>query len=480
MSTKITESQFLEHIRQRCMSDFKFYCRYMFKSLHGNKYQFVAHLESLADKLLQVWRGEIRFLIINMPPRYGKTELVVKLFTSWCYLKNPSCEFIHLSYSDDLALDNSESIKAIIQSEEFQQLKIIEMKKDSVRSWKTLDDGAFLARSSGSAITGFGAGKINDFTGNIGFSGCVLVDDPLKVDDSYSEVKRNSVNRRWDETIKSRLNSKRTPVIVIMQRLHEDDFCGMLMKDTECKFEVFTLPAIIDEGTDHERSLYPEKFSLEDLHAMKRKNPYMFASQMQQTPQPLGGGILRGEWFGLYDILPKIKWRAVFVDTAQKEKESNDYQVAECWGLGEDGYLYLIDMMRDHFQAYELETRIPSFWNKQKADHSSSLRFMGVEDKASGTALIQKIQRQIKPIIPVRAIQRSRSKLERVMDIQGYIQSGYVKLPKNAPFLFDFIAECEAFTENDTHAHDDQIDPMCDAISQMLAKSGNTYGDTFK
>lgn len=649
---KISEQQFLDHVRQRCEDDFEFFARYMFKCTKGVKYKFSYHLHEITKALVRVWKGETTHLIINMPPRYGKTELVVKMFVSWCYAKNPSCEFIHLSYSDLLAMDNSSAIKNTILSKEFQQLWPIELTKESDGAWKTAHGGVFLARSSGGQVTGYGAGKVDDFSEGHGFGGCfpywqtvntdrglipigeicekglkvkvesvnvetgavefkeidtywhnpendilevvlddgsyfhctpnheiytrrgkvradellvsdvlvtssqpldriegaskdfgcllatkrpvkafdsshvanhvkrfksldrspvlirkichvdktyclevggnhnfavgegrvlvsncLLIDDPNKPDDALSDVKRNSVNRRWDETLKSRLNSTRTPVIVIMQRLHEDDFCGMLLRDAEYKFEQLILPAILEEGTDNERALWPEKHSLEQLKAMQAKNSYMFAGQMQQRPTPLGGGIIKSAWFGFYDVLPKIKYRAIFVDTAQKEKESNDYQVASLWGLGEDGNLYLIDMMRDRFQAYELEVRIPAFWNKAKADRTSPLRFMGVEDKASGTQLIQNIRHKIRPAIPLKEIERSRSKLERVMDVQGYIESGYVKLPRNASFLIDFIYECEAFTANDSHPHDDQIDTMCDAITMMLAKKHTLYGD---
>lgn len=474
---KITKEQFISYIRIRCENDFEFFCRYFFKIQKGVKFIFSDHHHKICDNLMKVYRGEITYLIINVPPRYSKTELVIKLFTAWCFAKNRSCEFIHLSYSDLLAMDNSSAIKNLILSAEFQQLWPIQLTKESDGAWKTVDGGVFLARSSGGQVTGYGAGKVNDFKDGQGFGGCMLIDDPNKPDDALSEVKRNAVNRRWDETLKSRLNSTRTPVIVIMQRLHEDDFCGMLMKDEEYKFERLILPAIVDEGTDHERALWPEKHSLEQLKAMRKKNAYMFAGQMQQSPSPLGGGIIKGAWFGYYDVLPKLKYRAVFVDTAQKEKERNDFQVASLWGLGEDGYLYLIDMMHERFQAYELEVRIPAFWNKAKADKSSPLRYMGVEDKASGTQLIQNITHKIRPAIPVKEIERSRSKLERVMDVQAYIESGYVKLPRNAPFLIDFISECEAFTADDSHPHDDQIDTMCDAIVMMLNNKPFSYAD---
>jgi len=476
----IEDSQFINHLRQRCEDDFTFFARYFFKHLKGAKFKFSKHHYKICKKLVQIYNGEITYLLINIPPRYSKTELVVKLFSAWCFAKNPKCEFIHLSYSDPLALDNSDTIKQIIKSYEFQQLWPdihIRTNKDSKKAWATDQGGVFYATSAGGSVTGFGAGKIDDFIGDNGFGGALIIDDPLKPDDATSDTKRNAVNRRWDETIKSRFNSSKTPCIVIMQRIHEDDFCGMLLEDEEYKFESLVLPAILNEGTKKEEALWPDKHSLKKLKLMKKKNSYVFAAQMQQMPSPLGGGLIRGEWFGRYTVLPKMKYRACFGDTAQKKKEANDYQVAECWGLGVDGNLYLIDLLRDKFEAYELEKRFPDFWVKQKALNNGQLRYFGIEDKSSGTELIQKMQKVIKPKIPVKAIPRSIDKLTRVMDSQGYIESGYVMLPENAPWVHDFISECEAFTKNDSHKYDDQIDPMCDAISNMLHNGATSLKD---
>jgi phage uncharacterized protein (putative large terminase), C-terminal domain len=133
--------------------------------------------------------------------------------------------------------------------------------------------------------------------------------------------------------------------------------------------------------------------------------------------------------------------------------------------------------MRDKFEAYELERRFPDFWNKHKSADTGRLRFFGIEDKSSGTELIQKMQKVIKPKIPVKAIPRSVDKLSRVQDVLGYIESGHVMIPESAPWVRDFIAECEAFTADDAHDHDDQIDPMCDAISIMLHKGGSSIRD---
>lgn len=472
----------LKLLRLALEEDFTLFARFFFKVLKGTKFVFSDHHHVICDALMDVFYGRTTHLIINMPPRYSKTELAVKLFSAWCYVKNPKCEFIHLSYADILALDNSESIKSVLKSEEFQKLwphVTIKANKDSKKAWGTDQGGVFYATAAGGPITGFGAGKLDDFENGNGFGGAIIIDDPLKPDDAYSDPKRNGVNRRWDETIKSRFNSTKTPCIVIMQRLHEEDFCGTLLKDEEYNFRHLILPAIVDEGLPTERALWPQKHSLEALKAMQKKNSYMFSGQMQQRPSPLGGGILKGSWFGRYTVVPKLKYKAVFIDTAQKAKEHNDYQVAELWGLGEDGYLYLLDVMRDKFEAYELEVKVPDFWNKHRADKNGRLRYMAVEDKSSGTELIQKIRRKIKPVIPVREIPRgpAANKLTRVMDVQGYIESGYVKIPEDAPWVHDFVTECEAFTADDTHAHDDQIDPMCDAISQMLHNGKATVSE---
>lgn len=463
-------------IKAKCEQDFTFFVRYFFKHLKGGKFKFSKHHYVICKALMDIFEGRTTHLIINMPPRYSKTEIAVKMFSAWCFVKNPKCEFIHLSYADGLALDNSDTIKELIKSNEFSTLwphVRIKTNKDSKKAWGTEQGGVFYATSAGGPITGFGAGKVDDFTDDNGFGGAIIIDDPLKPDDAHSDPKRNGVNRRWDETIKSRFNSTKTPCIVIMQRLHEDDFCAMLLRDEEYSFKHLVLPAIVAEGTDSEHALWPDKHNLNQLMMMKRKNSYMFSGQMQQRPSPLGGGIIKGDWFKRYTVLPQMKYRAIFVDTAQKAKEHNDYQVAEVWGLSKDGNLYLLDVLRDKFQAYELETRIPNFWNKHKAIKEGRLRYMAVEDKSSGTELIQKIQKKVKPRIPIIPIPRgpNSNKLARVMDIQGYIESGYVYIPDDSlgvSWVHDFIEECEKFTADDTHMHDDQIDPMCDAISQML------------
>ncbi len=226
------------------------------------------------------------------------------------------------------------------------------------------------------------------------------------------------------------------------------------------------------------RSYWPYKAPLAELEAMERGEApdkdgarisrFVFAGQQMQNPIAVGGNLIRGADFKYYTVLPRIKYRIVTADTAQKTKERNDYSVFACWGLGEDGWLYLLDLIRGKWEAPELETKCIGFWAKQKAADVTKLgqlRKMWVEDKSSGTGLVQKIK--FLNHIPIEGMERDRDKLTRVMDIVGYIPM--VAIPIDAEFTNDFVKECEAFTADDSHAHDDQVDVLVDAIMKMLS-----------
>jgi len=476
----ISDEQMIARIRERCEEDFEFFVRYFFKHRKGVKFVFNDHHHVICQDLMDVYNGTHQGYILNIPPRYSKTEVVVILFTVWCYVKNPKCEFIHLSYAQPLVLENSDAIRTVIKSAEFIQLwPHIKTKdnKDAKGAWATSANGMFLATPAGGPITGFGAGRMdewNEDTGEFKFSGAILIDDPLKPDDARHPTMLAASNKRWDETIKSRRNSPKTPVVLVMQRLHEEDFTTELLKDTSVKWFHRKMSAIVDEGGPKERALWPAKHDLETLKKMKAKSPYTFSGQYDQKPSPLGGGLIKGAWFGRYKVLPRQKYRKIYVDTAQKTKERHDYSVFEVWGHGEDGNIYLLDLKRDKWESPDLRKNAKDFWNKHRGVPSEThghLRQMRVEDKASGTDLIQSLKRDKASPIPIFAQQRNIDKVTRVGDASPYIEAGFVFIPDpelGLPWVSDFVSECESFTSDDTHAYDDQIDPMCDAIMDML------------
>ena len=184
----------------------------------------------------------------------------------------------------------------------------------------------------------------------------------------------------------------------------------------------------------------------------------------QQNPTIVGGGLFRDDWWEYWTQLPPLEWRTIYADTAQKTKEHNDFSVFQCWGRSKFGQAVLIDQMRGKWEAPELKVQARAFWTKHKAINSGgALRAFKVEDKVSGTGLIQELKREGIPMIP---IQRNTDKVTRAMDAAPFIESGNVLLPKEAPWLSDFLGEHSAFPSG---AHDDQVDPMMDAVTDICS-----------
>lgn len=458
-------------------TDLYFFARWMFRQRKGFSWLHSPHHKLLCDALMRVYQGECKRLIINIPPRYSKTELVLN-WIAWCLGKSPDSEFILTSYAGGLATNNAWVTRELVLHEAYRDIfpgAVIRSDSTAKDEWRTTANGIVYARGAGGTITGYGGGKHREE-----FGGAIVIDDPHKPDEATSDVIRQGVIDWFQNTLESRKNyPEKTPIVLIMQRVHEKDLAGWLLDGGNGEeWESIALDAICEStddplGREVGEPLWPEKHSAEMLEQMRAANSYVFSAQYQQRPSPLGGGIIKGAWFRRYRVPPRIVYRKIFADTAQKTKEHNDYSVFQCWGKGEDGCAYLLDQIRGKWEAPELKRRAVDFWNKHLAIDPvqfGSLRQMAVEDKASGTGLIQDLG--MSSAIPIAGIERNKDKLTRVMDVTGYIESGRVFIPEDAPFTSDFVAECEAFTPNDTHAHDDQIDPMCDAINDMVA-TGN-------
>ncbi len=276
--------------------------------MYKKKWQQWEHLLIIAQALQDVYDGKITRLIINVFPRGGKTELAVKLFISWCLAKNAAAKFIHLSYSNDLAYDNSEQTKDIVTSAEYQLLFNVKLKQSSTgkKKWYTEEGGGVYATSSGGQVTGFGAGAVDDeedledmMPTNDGklFGGAIIIDDPNKPDDADSETLRNRVNERFDSTVSNRVNSRRTPIIILQQRTHENDLSGYLIRKQPKIWKVISLPSIKEDGT----ALCPAKFTIEELRALEQHNDIVFQRQHMQNPKPRAGLLFPVDELHYYD-----------------------------------------------------------------------------------------------------------------------------------------------------------------------------------
>jgi len=412
-------------------------------------------------------------LVIQAPPQHGKSVQIID-FISWLAGKNPDCRTIYTSFSERLGVRANLRLQRLYDSEIYQELfpqtqinksNSVTVSGQYLRNREILEycntTGYFRNTTVGGSITGESL--------DLG-----VIDDPIK-----GRKEANSLTVRdgvWDWFTDDFLTrfSEEAGLLCILTRWHIDDPIGRLIKNNP-DVKVLSYPAIATQNEKHRKegeALFPEHKSIDFL--LERKitmDTTSWLSLYQQSPIVVGGELIKGEWFKRYTTLPKLEYKKIFADTAQKKGKHNDYTVFECWGYA-DGNIYLIDLVRKKMEAPELRRTANDFWNKHAQSDNGRLREMCIEDKASGTGLIQDIKAHDK--IPIKAIQRNIDKLTRVQDVLTYIENGYVYIPENASFVSDFIAECEAFTADDAHDHDDQIDPLCDAIDNMIAKRGVT------
>lgn len=419
------------------------------------------HQRKICQSLEQVLLGRVNRLLINVPPRSGKTETAVKSFIGWGMGMFPDSEFIHASYSKRLATSNTYEVRAMMQNETYKEIFPWTALQDDSKArdeFRTAQGGIVYATGADGTITGYGAGKMRP-----GFGGAIIIDDPHKAGDANSSVMRKNVIDWYQQTMESRLNKRSDPIIIIMQRLHEDDLSGWLLGGGSGeKWNHINIPARTDEGT----SFWPEQFPDEMLDRLESSSPYVFAGQYMQRPSPLGGGLFRDNWWRYLAAPPPIQWRTIYADTAQKTADHNDYSVFQCWGYSVTGQAVMLDMIRGKWEAPELEAMARAFWAKHKAtQNQGALRAMKVEDKVSGTGLIQTLKREGIPII---GIKRNVDKITRAFDAAPLIESGNVILMQDVPHLTDFISEASTFPNA---AHDDMIDAAMSAISDILQQT---------
>lgn len=351
----MNKRDYLQYKLTKSSEDFT---RYFFKKRFGRKFVVGDHHRKIFDVLDRVVSGELKRVIINMPPRYGKTEVCVKNFMALGLAINPKSKFIHLSYSDDLALDNSEEVRDFIKSEEYQEIfPYVRIKKtsDSKKKWYTTCSGGVYATSAAGQVTGFGAGNVDvedeELSGEIDkinnsstFGGAILIDDPIKPEDATSTTMRERVNNRFDSTIVNRVNSRNTPIIIIMQRLHPEDLCGYLIDRDGNEWYVLSLPALYFDENGKECALWPFKQTVEELKDLRKKNEMVFDTQYQQDPQPKEGLLFPKSELHFYDPtvvdLSKADYKIMWGDPADR---GDDFA---CFvGYVMDGYVYVPEFL---------------------------------------------------------------------------------------------------------------------------------------
>ena len=464
-SAPISDREALDAI---CRRDFASFIERGFNSLTpGARFDPNWHIEAIAHHLEQVRLGKKNRLIICVPPRSLKSIASSVAFPAFILGHDPTKRVICVSYGSDLATKHANDCRSIIKSAWYRKLfpgTIVSSMKDTEVEFLTTRNGYRLTTSLDGTLTGRG--------GDI-----IIIDDPLKPIDALSDAKRERVNQWYFNTLLSRLDDKKNgAIVVVMQRLHLNDLTGVLLQGSE-EWTVLTLKAIaeddeviqIGDGKVWRRRagevLHESREPLAVLESIKGQlGSYIFAAQYQQSPVPLGGGLIKPAWVRRYVTLPAVEWPRIILslDTASKDGCENDWSVCTAWLLHEHKY-YLRDVMRIRVDYPTLKERMIAFAKVHKPSK------ILIEDCGVGTALIPELKKAIQ--CSVIAVKPERDKKTRVSVESAKFEAGQVYFPERAPWLADLEAELFAFPQA---RHDDQVD----SISQALAHSRSGYDST--
>lgn len=420
--------------------------------------------KAICDTLEGVMLGAIRkrFVVINVPPRTGKTK-ICEAWICWGLTYFPESQWIYTCYSANLATESARYVRDTMAQEWY--ISMFGPRLGTLLQsdrFNTLAKGNVFSDGTDGSLTGRGAGLKRSAAG-----GGIVIDDPAKPGEALSTVERDKLVFWFENTILSRVNSPNTPIVLCAQRLAPDDLCGFLLENYADELIHLKFPAMVNG-----ESVIPETKSTEGLIATQRVNPFAFAAQYMQDPVVLGGNLIKTEWFPRYNIdeLESIRFeqKIIAADTALKTKTSNDKSVMGCFGvIGKT--TYLIDVFHAKVEGPELLIAAKSFFAKHHNDQGV-VRAFYIEDASSGAGLIQELKRVG---LPVKEVQRMKDKVTRVQDVLPYWATGRILFPRDgdAPWLVPMLNELAAFRGDGKSRHDDFVDMLELGTSKTLGKT---------
>ena len=442
-------------------NDFGFFLRKAFPWISGGApLEWNWHLDAITHQLNRVEAGDVLRLLAALPPRNLKSIAISVAWVAWMLGRDPTRNFICVSYSGELAGKLARDCFSIMLSPWYRSIfpgTILSLKRSATHDFETTAGGGRMATS----ITGTLTGRGGDF---------IIIDDPIKPDEAQSDTTRDNVNEWYRTTLASRLNDKRTGAIIcVMQRLHQYDLAGMLIEDGGWAY--LSLPAIATHNSiidlPHGRKYYrregavlhPARESLATLEQIKRdQGSIIFEAQYQQNPVPADGNMISANWLRHVDPATATPEYGTIIqswDTASKDGIHNDYSVCiTAKHCGND--IHVIDVFRKKLTFPELKKAAIRLVRQHKAD------VLLIEDAASGQQLYQTLRAESPRGVPVPLKQKPEGdKKTRLSGVSYMIEAGQLLLPKKAPWLAEFQSELLAFPNA---RFDDQVD----ALSQLL------------
>jgi predicted phage terminase large subunit-like protein len=472
-------------IEQESKRDFLTFVRLMAPSLVSD-WKMGKHIEVISDRLNKLESGEIKRLMVFLPPRSSKSVICSKLFPAWYIGRHPEHEILTVSHSDQLSSDFGRSVRDLVNDEKFQSIfKGVSLRTDvrAAGKWKTNLGGTYYAAGVRSQIAGRGAHV-------------AILDDVMSEEDSYSEAGRRYVKEWYPAGLRTRIMPNGS-ILIINTRYHYDDLCGWLLKQQEemeqyeiIPWDVVKIPAWLDneasqlldlpEGSSYFPEWKPDKVLQVDENEIKASNGARYWNALyMQNPTPEEGGLIKKRWIKWWEHSepPTCDFILQTYDTAFSTKTTADFSVIQTWGIfsmydqdedGKESYLsnlILLGNIKDRFEYPELR-RISQIMYK---DYRPDVCI--IEKKASGQSLIQDMRRSGLPVLEYLP---DRDKVSRVYAASPMIETGRVWIPKNKRWADDLVEELIQFPNA---AHDDQVDALTMAIHYMRESWHLTHPD---
>lgn len=431
-------------------SDFSFFLERAFMEVNPHtKFQKNWHIDVIAQHLCMVTEGKIKRLIINVPPRSLKSFCINVAWPAWILGNDPSARIISASYSQHLSNKHSLDCRHLINSPMFGSLfPDLKLTKDQNAKAK------FITTARGYRFSTSVTGSTTGEGGNI-----LIVDDPHNAAHIHSPIKRKAVHTWFQQSFSSRLDDKKEgAIVVVMQRLHQDDLTGFLLQEDNNGWFNLNIPAISEHELKYCESsksylfhsgqiLHKDREGVEEIDRAKQElGNFAFAAQYLQNPVASGGNMLHKNWLNYYESLPEAGNIILSWDTAIKAGSDHSYSVCSCW-LQHDNRHYLLEVIRNRYEYPELRKKMIELARKYRP-----LAIL-IEDKASGQSLLQDLKREIN--FALIGIKPKADKITRFAATTPIFEAGRVFLPKKAEWLDAYVNELTSFP---SCSHDDQAD----------------------
>ena len=410
------------------------------------------HHKIIAEKFNKLARGEIKRLIVNMPPRHTKSEFASNYLPAWMIGKNPNLKIIQTTHTAELAVRFGRKAKNLIDSPEYQEVFQTRLQEDSKAAgrWETEGGGEYFAAGVGGAITGRGADLL-------------IIDDPHKEQDAMSKEGFDKAYEWYTSGPRQRLQPGGS-IVVVMTRWSTKDLTGCLIHgQKEVKgdqWELVEFPAILPSGLP----VWPEYWKLDELEKVEATLPIAkWNAQWMQAPTAEEGAIIKREWWQdwPHEHPPQTEFIIQSYDTAFLKKETADYSAITTWGMFRDDenqmHIILLDAEKDRFEFPELRRVAHEsylFWRPQ---------MVLIEAKASGIPLTHELSRMGIPVVNYTP-SKGNDKHVRVNTVAPFFESGRVWAPMHKQYAQEVIEECAAFPNG---SHDDYVDSMTQAIMRF-------------